>query len=145
MHSLTVWTTENSGPDCYQDNYGNISCDHEIFVDRLLRHVTDPGAPMVDPAAGDRAESRYGMVIDPEQKKYTAFLSIYYDDLTRLPGSFGFSPARRQVIQNSPAARCQQSAGARLTAHECPYRLRGRNSTLLSAFLVPPPSLSLTP
>src|SRR5216683_8130306 len=98
---LTVWTTENSGTDCYQDNYGNISCDHEIFVDRLLRHVTDPGAPMVDPAAGDRAESRYGMVIDPEQKKYTAFLSIYYDDLTRLPGSFGFSPARRQVIQNS--------------------------------------------
>jgi hypothetical protein len=132
---LTVWTTENSGTDCYQDNYGNISCDHEIFVDRLLRHVTDPGAPMVDPAAGDRAESRYGMVIDPEQKKYTAFLSIYYDDLTRLPGSFGFSPARRQVIQSSPASRCQPSAGADFTADDYRYGFGGNIPTLSADFL----------
>jgi hypothetical protein len=132
---LTVWTTENSGTDCYQDNYGNISCDHEIFVDRLLQHVTDPGAPMVDPAAGDRSETRYGMVIDPEQKKYTAFLSIYYDDLTRLPGSFGFSPARRQVIQNSPASRCQPSAGADFTADDYRYGFGGNIPTFSADFI----------
>src|SRR5260370_31019121 len=97
---------------------------------------------MVDPAAGDRAESRYGMVIDPEQKKYTAFLSIYYDDLTRLPGSFGFSPARRQVIQNSPAARCQQSAGADFTPRDYRYGFGGNNPAFSAAFLRTPQNLA---
>jgi hypothetical protein len=132
---LAVWTTENSGTDCYQDSYGNISCDHEIFVDRLLKHVTDPGAPMVDPQAGDRSETRYGMVIDPEQKKYTAFLSIYYDDLTRLPGSYNFSPAQRRVIQNSPASRCQPSPGADFTADDYRYGFGGNIPTFSADFL----------
>jgi len=132
---LAVWTTENAGSDCYQDSYGNVSCDHEIFVDRMLKHVTDPGAPMVDPVAGDRSETRYGMVIDPEQKKYTAFLSIYYDDLTRLPGSYGFSPAQRRVVQNSPAARCNPSAGADFTSDDYRYGFAGNIPTFSAEFL----------
>ncbi len=122
---LTASTSANPIADCTQDSYGNISCEFEVFVDRWLSHVTDPGAPMTDPHANGRFETRFGMVIEPEQRKYTATLSIFYDDLTRLPASYIFTPAERRVMQLSSGARCQPTSGGDMTADDYRYGFAG--------------------
>ncbi len=111
--------------ECTQDGYGNVSCEQEMYVDRWLSHVTDPGAPMTDPAADGRFETRFGMVVEPEQRKYTATLSIFYDDLTRLPAAYIFTPAERRVMQLSSGARCQPSGGGDMTADDYRYGFAG--------------------
>jgi len=132
---LTASTSENPITDCHQDSHGNIACENDIFIDRWLKHVTDPGYPMVDPQAGDRYETRFGMVIQPEQQKYSAFLTIYFDDLTRLPGSYTFSPAQRRVTQTSSASRCQPSSGSDMTADDFRYGFAGNIPEFSADFL----------
>ena len=132
---LTASTPENPVIDCHQDSHGNIACEKMIFIDRWLKHVTDPGYPMVDPQAGDRYETRFGMTIEPEQLKYSAGLTIYYDDLTRLPGTYTFSPAQRRVTQTSSASRCQPSAGSDMTADDFRYGFAGNITEFSADFL----------
>ncbi len=122
---LTVSAPEHPITECVQDGYGNISCEQEMYVDRWLSHVTDPGAPLTDPAADGRFETRFGMVIEPEQRKYTATLSIFFDDLTRLPASYIFTPAKRRVMQLSAGARCQPTGGGDMTADDYRYGFAG--------------------
>lgn len=122
---LTVSTPEHPISECTQDGFGNISCEQEMYVDRYLSHVTDPGVPMTDAAADGRFETRFGMVLAPEQRKYTTTLSIFFDDLTKLPASYIFTPAERRVMQLSAGARCQSSGGSDMTADDYRYGFAG--------------------
>ena len=123
--NIAASTPENPIVDCTQDSYGNIACEQELFVSRWLSHITDPGVAMVNPEAGDRDETRFGMVIQPEQRKYSSFLDVYYSDLTRLPSVYSFSPSERRVMQVSSASRCQPSNGSDMTADDFRYGFAG--------------------
>ncbi len=122
---LTASTPSNPDIDCSQNAYGNVSCEKEVFIDRWLSHVTDPGEPMTNPKADNRFETRFGMIIEPEQDKYSTSLTIYYDDPARLPSVYVFSPAERRVTQLSAAARCQTARGSDMTEDDFRYGFAG--------------------
>ena len=122
---LIVSGTDNAISDCSQDRYGNISCTKEIYVDRWLDHVTDPGYRMTEPQADGRDQTRFGMVVWPEQNKYSAALNIFYADLTRLPSVYVFTPSNRHVTQLSSASRCQTSGGSDMTPDDFRYGFAG--------------------
>ncbi|MGH7933449.1 MAG: DUF1329 domain-containing protein [Candidatus Binataceae bacterium] len=132
---LIVSTAENPIVECSADRYGNVSCEREVFVARVLKHITDPGVAMANPQAGDHDETRFGMIIEPETEKYSALLSIYYNDLTRLPSSYQFKPAERRVVQLSSAARCMQSGGSDFTADDYRYGFAGSIPTVSANLL----------
>lgn len=108
MPHLIVSTPANMSSDCAMNEFGNISCNREIFVDRTLKHVIDPGYPMVTPGAGGMDYTAWYMIEEPEEAKYTAGLTIIYSDLTRPQDVYEFTPALRRALQVSAAARCLQ-------------------------------------
>lgn len=105
---LIVSTPANMSSDCAMNEFGNISCIRDIFVDRTLKHIVDPGYPMVTPGAGDMDYTAWSMIEEPEEAKYSANLTIIYTDLTRPQDVYEFTPSLRRAIQLSAAARCLQ-------------------------------------
>ena len=129
---LTVSTSENPVTFCTRDRYGSNSCERFISVDRWLSRVTDPAAPLASHAVADRDETRFSMVVEPEQRKYTSALTVYYSDLKRMPAVYVFTPADRRVTQLSSAARCARSGGTDLMQDDLRYGFAG-NITEFSA------------
>src|SRR5260370_27919423 len=76
---------------------------------------------MTEPQADGRDQTRFGMVVWPEQNKYSAALNIFYADLTRLPSVYVFTPSNRHETQLSSASRCQTSGGSDITPDDFRY------------------------
>jgi hypothetical protein len=106
MPHLIVSTPANLSSDCTLNPFGNISCSREIFVDRALKHVVDPGYPMVTPGAGGVDYTEWSMVEEPEEAKYSAHLTIIYSDFSRPQDIYEFTPSRRSTSQLNAAVRC---------------------------------------
>jgi hypothetical protein len=76
-----------------------------------LAFNTDPGVPATMPGAGDKFYTQWLMVLEPEQKRYTASLTISYMDPGRPEDSYAFIPALRRYQPVSTLGRCSPNQG----------------------------------
>ncbi len=129
---------------CTQDRFGNIACSTSQSVYRQLKHNTDPGVPMDDPAAADKDYTEWTMLETPEQVKYTAHLTIFYTDLTRLEDTYEFTPSLRRPVELSASARCIPSGGGDFTQDDLRYGFNGNITQFDAKFLGDRKVLALT-
>jgi Protein of unknown function (DUF1329) len=141
---LMAATPSNPAAGCTQDRFGNVSCMSEMWVYRQLKHVTDPGAPMTTPGAGDKDYTEWSMVLAPEQLKYTAHLTIFYTDLTKPEDVYEFTPALRRPVEQSALARCVNSGGDDFTQDDLRYGFNGNITEFQAKYLGEKKILALT-
>jgi hypothetical protein len=106
------------GTGCLVDQYATINCEAAEIVERQLAYNTDPDVPATIPGSEGKFFTEWLMVLEPEQKRYTATLNISSTDLTRPEDQFAFIPALRRYQPLSSAARCSPSQGTDATPEE---------------------------
>jgi hypothetical protein len=111
-------TVDTHGSGCVTNNGSGINCKIANIVEQQLAYVTDPGVPATIPGAGDKFYSQWLMVTAPEQNRYTATLTISYQDLAREEDSYIFLPALRRYQRLSTLARCSPNQGTDSTQEE---------------------------
>jgi Protein of unknown function (DUF1329) len=94
------------GSTCIQDRFGNTSCLRYSAVFRQLAYNTDPGVPRTDPQAAGAWYTEWLMIDEPEESKYTADLTVFYQDFDRPEANFVFVPALRRSLRLATTARC---------------------------------------
>jgi hypothetical protein len=97
---------------CTDDRFGNINCQETDAVYRQLAFNTDPGVPRTDPQAAGSWYTQWIMVEEPEQSKYTAVLTIFPQDLTKLEDHYVFVPTLRRSLRLSSSSRCAPLLGS---------------------------------
>jgi hypothetical protein len=115
------------GNGCYLNSTGNVSCEAAQIVNRQLAFNTDPDTPVNYPGAEGKFSSEWLMVLEPEQQRYTAFLTISYTDPSKPEDSYIFIPSLRRAQPVSTAARCSPNQGSDSTEED--YRF-GFNSNI---------------
>jgi len=111
-------TVDTAGSGCLVDSGGSVSCEKAEIVHRQLGYNTDPGVPSDIPGAEGKFYAQWLMVLEPEQKRYTASLVISYKDLTRSEDQYAFIPALRRAQPVSTLARCSPSQGTDSTQED---------------------------
>jgi hypothetical protein len=102
------YITHASG--CTLNSTGNTNCAVGNVVYRQMSYNTDPGTTnAVDPEG--RFYTQWFMILEPEQQRYTASLTIAYNDLKRVQDLYAFIPSLRRYQPVSTTARCGQNAG----------------------------------
>jgi len=115
MPNLTV---DMRGDACLVASGGSINCKSALLVARQLSSITDPGVPASIPGAADKFYTHWLMITDPEQERYTATLSISYDDLARDEDAYLFLPSQRRYQPISTRARCSPNQGTDSTLED---------------------------
>ena len=128
-------TVDTHGDACLMSLGGAINCEAGILVYRQLAYNTDPGTPANTPGAEGEFFSQWLMVIEPEQKRYTASLNISYDDLSRPDSSYVFIPTLRRYQPVSTLARCSPNQGTDSTLEEGRYGFDSNLTELKVEFL----------
>jgi hypothetical protein len=113
-----------------QDRFGNKSSTKTILVYRRLMHNWDPGRSMNDAGSTGVYYTEWLMVEEPEESKYTADLTIYFDDLKQLEDNYVFVPALRRSLRLAVSARCAPLFGSDMVHDD----MRGGYNGGLSAF-----------
>jgi Protein of unknown function (DUF1329) len=121
---------DTSGDGCEVDSSGAANCVAALIVNRQLAYNTDPGTPASFPGAEGKFSSEYLMVLEPEQQRYTATLTLSYTDPSRPEDVFLFLPSLRRYQSVSAAARCAPNQGTDSTEED--YRF-GFNSNITEA------------
>jgi Protein of unknown function (DUF1329) len=103
---------------CLVDQHGSFSCEAAEIVQRQLAYNTDPGVPSTISGTEGKFFTEWLMVLEPEQKRYTATLNVSHADLARPEDQFAFIPALRRYQPISAAARCSPSQGTDATPEE---------------------------
>ncbi len=111
---------------CTLNSTGNVNCSTGNVVYRQLSYNTDPGTTNAADPEG-RFYTQWFMILEPEQDRYTASLTIAYNDLKRTQDLYAFIPSLRRYQAVSAAARCGQTSG--LDINEDDYR-SGFNSNI---------------
>jgi len=96
----------------FEDRFFNITQEEFFFVQRLFSHRGDAGLSVEDPTSPGTYYTEIIEVLEPEQARYTAVLTLYYADLTRSEDTFLFVPALRRSLRLSSAARCSPAIGS---------------------------------
>jgi hypothetical protein len=104
---------------CTLNSSGNVNCATGNVVYRQLSYNTDPGTTNAADPEG-RYYTQWFMILEPEQDRYTASLTIAYNDLKRQQDLYAFIPSLRRYQAVSAAARCGQTSG--LDINEDDYR-----------------------
>jgi hypothetical protein len=104
----------NNGSFYTKDRFGNYSPE---VVDALYRQLaynwqTDQGVPRVDPNAGGAWYTEWLMVEQPEQSRYTAVLTLFWQDNLKDEDDYAFVPALRRSLRLSSSARCSPLLGS---------------------------------
>ena len=115
------------GQGCLINRSGNISCTAALIVNRQLSYNTDPNTPASYPGSESKFSTEYLMVLEPEQQRYTAFLTITYADPTKPEDTYLFLPQLRRYQAVSSSARCSPNQGTDSTQED--YRF-GFNSNI---------------
>ena len=115
------------GHGCSIDRTGSINCKTALIVNKQLADNTDPNTPATIPDAGDKFSSEWLMVQEPEQERYTAFLTISYTDPAKAEDTYLFLPSLRRYQPVSSLARCSPNQGTDSTQED--YRF-GFNSNI---------------
>ncbi len=141
MPHLVVVT---SGTLATQDRYGSIVRTTPEVVLRQLNYNTDPGIPAATPGGGNKYFTEWVMMLAPENKKYTADLTIAYTDVTKPQDEYVFIPSLRRYQPLSAGARCSPSEGTDETADDHRFGFNGVIGEFQAAFLGERKILSLT-
>ncbi len=141
---LIVMTPENLGAMCMEDRYLNVSCSKSVLVLRQLKHNTDPGTPMDEPQAGPMDYTEWNMIVEPEQLKYSAGLTIFFTDLTQPEATYVFKPELRRAQEVSSLARCNPSGGSDITQDDRRFGFNGNITQFQSKLLGEKRILALT-
>jgi Protein of unknown function (DUF1329) len=123
------------GTGCAQDRYGSVNCTADSVVYRQLSNNTDPGIPRTTPGGEGKYFTQWSMIVEPEQLKYAAELTIGYTDLTKPEDVFVFKPQLRRYEPVSSSARCIPSAGTDATRDDYRYGFNGQLPTFQAKFL----------
>jgi hypothetical protein len=104
----------NNGSFYTKDRFGNYSPE---VVDALYRQLaynwqTDQGVPRVDPEAAGAWYTEWLMVEQPEQSRYTAVLTLFWQDNMKDEDDYAFVPALRRSLRLSSSARCAPLLGS---------------------------------
>ncbi len=132
---LIADTPDNPVTLCSQNRYLNMACSKVIFVYRQLRHNTDPGVPMNLPSAGPRDYTEWVMVEEPEQLKYSALLTIFYQDLSHDEDAYAFIPRLRRTLRLSTASRCAPVFGSDFNPDDFRFGFNGNLTKFQAHFL----------
>ncbi len=108
-------TVINHAGSCSIDGNHDISCAGGDVVYRQMSFNTDPGVPATMPGFADEFWTQWYIVTEPEQMRYTASLTIAYDDPKRPEDLYVFIPSLRRYQPVSSSARCSQTAGMDFT------------------------------
>jgi len=104
----------NQGAFYTKDRFGNYSPE---IVDATYRQLaynweTDQGVPRVDPQSNGAWYSEWIMVEQPEQSRYTAVLTLFWQDNLKEEDDYAFVPALRRSLRLSSSARCAPLLGS---------------------------------
>ncbi len=100
------------GSFCTADRFGNRACTLTSLVYRQLAYNSDSSAPRTEPSANGSWYTEWLMVDQPEQSRYTADLTIFWQDLRRTEDNYVFVPALRRSLRLSSSARCSPLLGS---------------------------------
>jgi Protein of unknown function (DUF1329) len=106
--------TGNQGAFYTKDRFGNYSPE---VVDATYRQLaynweTDQGVPRINPEANGAWYSEWIMVEQPEQSRYTAVLTLFWQDNLKDEDDYAFVPALRRSLRLSSSARCAPLLGS---------------------------------
>ena len=102
---------DSYGTGCAIDSSGNSNCQVYLGVKRQLTNNTDTGAPPEAAGPDARYFTEWFMTLEPEQDRYTAYLTVNYADPERPEATYAFLPSLRRYQPISTAARCAESGG----------------------------------
>ena len=106
------------GWDCALDPSGNSNCQTYQVVNRQLSYNTDATASPPAPASDAKYFTEWFMVLEPEQSRYTASLTINYVDMTRPEEVYTFIPSLRRYQQMATSGRCAGFEGQDWTTED---------------------------
>jgi len=86
---------------------------------------SDQAIPRTNPQAGDSWYTQWIMQVTPEQSKYTAVLTIFWQDNVRDEDDYTFVPALRRSLRLSSSARCGPLFGSDLIKDDQRYGWNG--------------------
>ena len=89
------------GNGCYLNSTGNVNCEAAQIVNRQLAYNTDPNTPVNYPGAEGKFSSEWLMVLEPEQQRYTAFLTISYTDPCQARGQLHLHALAAPLLSRS--------------------------------------------
>lgn len=95
-----------------KDRFGSWALEVVDAVYRQLAYNWKPGVPTVDPNSNGGWYSEWLMVEQPEQSRYTAVLTIFWQDNLRDEDDYAFVPALRRSLRLSSSARCSPLLGS---------------------------------
>ncbi|HKV56061.1 MAG TPA: DUF1329 domain-containing protein [Candidatus Binataceae bacterium] len=102
----------NQGAFYTKDRFGNFSPEVVDATYRQLAYNWEPDQPRVDPQAAGAWYSEWLMVEQPEQSKYTAVLTLFWQDNLKDEDDYAFVPALRRSLRLSSSARCAPLLGS---------------------------------
>jgi Protein of unknown function (DUF1329) len=111
--ALYVNSPQNYGTVWAIDRFGNVAPSSFDVVYRWSAYITDAGFPHEESYAPGSWYTEWGMQETPEQARYTASLSIYYQnqETNPFPDTYVFVPALRRSLRLSTASRCSPVFG----------------------------------
>jgi hypothetical protein len=115
---------------CGVTSGGDINCKSAQIVTRQLSFNTDPGTPATFHGAEGKFSTEWFMVLEPEQSRYTATLTIAHTDPALPEDLYVFLPSLRRYQPVSTAARCSPEEGT--DSNQEDYRF-GYNSNIAEA------------
>jgi len=97
-----------------KDRFGNSNTQIADATYRQLAYnwQTDQGVARVDPRSNGAWYSEWIMVQQPEQSKYTAVLTLLWQDNLKEDDDYAFVPALRRSLRLSSSARCSPLLGS---------------------------------
>jgi len=117
----------------FRDRMGNVSQNESIVVLRIYDHIADPNRAPTDPNASGIYYTEYFELTKPEQARYTAILTVFYQDQTKNEDTFLFVPALRRTLRLSAAARCSPVFGSDATNDDTRHGAFNGNITKFDA------------
>jgi len=123
------------GSTCIQDHFYNTNCLKFAAVYRQLAFNTDPGIPHIEPGAGDTWLTEWLMIEEPEESKYTADLTIFYQDPDKQESNFIYVPALRRSLRLATTARCAPLFSTDFTHDDEKAGFNGGISTFNATYL----------
>jgi len=97
---------------CTVDHFGNSACSAVQGLYRQLAYNWDPRTPRTEPKANGAWYSQFIMQDKPEQSKYTAVLTLFWQDLAKDEDDYVFVPSLRRSLRLSATARCSPLFGS---------------------------------
>jgi Protein of unknown function (DUF1329) len=129
---------------CTLDRFGNTACIKVSYVYRQLAYISESGYPRTDPNAHGAYYTEWLMIEQPEQSRYTADLTIFFQDLERFEDNYVFVPALRRSLRVSTSARCAPMFGTDLTKDDNRAGFNGSVAIFQAKYLRDQKILALT-